>query len=43
VLHHGHHDSFFEGEEYKDFGELNPNIDMSFSKFRYEPSPDFIV
>ena len=42
VLEHGMHDSFFAGEEFKDLEEMNPNIDMGFSKFRFDPGPDFI-
>ena len=42
VLHQGRNDSFFAGEEHKDFEAYDPNVDMGFNRFRYEPAPDFI-
>ena len=39
----GLNDSFFRGEEFKNLEEVNPNINMQFDRFRFEPDPDFTV
>ena len=43
IENQGENDSFFAGEEYIDQESHNPNVDMGFSKFRFEPSPDFVI
>ena len=43
VENQGKNDSFFAGEEYMDQEAVNPNIDMGFSKFRFEAKPDFVI
>ena len=43
IENQGKNDSFFAGEEYKDFEDLNPNVDMGFQKFAMRPNPDFVV
>lgn len=42
ILTQGKDDSFFAGEEYKEFSTLNPNQEMDFIKFRFMPPPDFV-
>lgn len=42
IVTQGKDDSFFAGEEYKEFSTLNPNLEMDFVKFRFMPAPDFV-
>ena len=43
IENQGKNDSFFAGEEFKNYDEINPNVDMGYQKFARMPNPDFIV
>ena len=43
VKRDGLNDSWFKGDEYKHIEQLNPNVDMKFHQFYFDPEPDFTV